>query len=167
MNPHRRISATTKPVLLTSPVMADPLPLAERPTRPLWKNLSFMLMWTSVAASGFGDRLIQLAALPMLGVNEQGASAAQITAAISFWFFLPYMLLTLVGGYLADLLPRKWIMFACDEARGLVLLLALWMAADLIGGQSIPDDQHWKVFLILSLTGVFAAIFNQIGRAHV
>lgn len=140
--------------------MADPLPLDERPTRPLWRNASFMLMWTSVAASGFGDRLIQLAAEPMLGVNEAGVSAAQINAQINFWFFLPYMLLTVVGGYLADLLPRKWIMFACDEGRGLVLLLALWMAADLTGGTAVAEQHHWKVALILICTGALAAIFN-------
>ena len=75
----------------------------------MWRNVSFLLMWSSVAASGFGDRLIQLAAEPMLGVYEQDTSAAQITAAVMFFFFLPYMVLTIAGGWLADHLPRKWM----------------------------------------------------------
>ncbi len=117
-------------------------------------------MWSSVAASGFGDRLIQLAAEPMLGVNEPGASAAQITAGILFFFFAPYMVLTVVGGWLADRLPRKWIMLACDEGRALTLLCAFLMAAGLSALGAIPDAHHWKIYLIMSVTGAFAAIFN-------
>ena len=70
-----------------------------------------MLMWSSVAASGFGDRLIQLAAWSMLGVQLAGADASSIQAGVSFFFFLPYVVLALFAGWLADTLPRKWIMF--------------------------------------------------------
>ena len=131
-----------------------------RGNRPLWRNISFMLMWSSVAASGFGDRLIQLAAEPMLGVYEKEASAARISAAIMFFFFLPYMLLTAVGGYLADRLPRKWIMLACDECRAVVLLIAFFMAAGIGTVGAIGEAHHWKVYLIMACTGGFAAIFN-------
>jgi 1-acyl-sn-glycerol-3-phosphate acyltransferase/predicted MFS family arabinose efflux permease len=117
-------------------------------------------MWSSVAASGFGDRLIQLAAEPMLGVNEPEASASSISSGILFFFCLPYMLFTLVGGYLADRLPRKWIMLACDEARAAILLLAFFMAANLGQLGKIPSDHYWKVYLIMACTGAFAAIFN-------
>ena len=129
-------------------------------TTPLWRNVSFMLMWSSVAASGFGDRLIQLAAEPMLGVYKLDASAARITAAIMFCFFAPYMVLTVVGGWLADRLPRKWIMLACDECRALILLIAFFMAAGLGTAEAIPASHYWKVYLILAATGCFAAIFN-------
>ena len=135
-------------------------------------------MWSSVAASGFGDRLIQLAAEPMLGVYEPGASAAQITAGIMFFFFLPYMALTLAGGWLADHLPRKWIMLVCDESRAMVLLLAFFMvqAGTVV---TIPADHVWfhigatpiytvaKVYLIMFATGCFAAIFNPAKQSTV
>ena len=133
----------------------------------LWRNVSFMLMWSSVAASGFGDRLIQLAAEPMLGVGEQGASAAGISSGIMFFFFLPYMLLTIVGGYLADRLPRKWILLACDEGRAVVLLIAFFMAAKLGTVATIGAAHHWKVYLVMACTGVFAAIFNPAKQSTV
>ena len=66
--------------------MESPLPVLDaRNERPLWRNVSFLLMWSSVAASGFGDRLIQLAAEPMLGVYGEDTSAAQVSAAIMFF----------------------------------------------------------------------------------
>ncbi len=136
-------------------------------TRPLWRNVSFMLMWSSVAASGFGDRLLQLAAEPMLGVYIPGTSAAQVTAAIMFCFFLPYMVLTVVGGWLADHLPRKWIMLACDEFRAVILLIAFFMAAGLGTTKAIDSSHHWKVYLVLAATGAFAAIFNPAKQSTV
>ena len=147
----------------------DPPALAERGrTGPsLWRNVSFLLMWSSVAASGFGDRLIQLAAEPMLGVGKPGASAAGISSGIMFFFFLPYMLLTVVGGYLADRLPRKWILLACDECRAAVLLVAFFMAAGLGTVGAIGPAHHWKVYLVMACTGVFAAIFNPAKQSTV
>ncbi len=128
--------------------------------RTLWRNASFMLMWSSVAASGFGDRMIQLAAEPLLGVKEVGASGAAIQSSIMFFFLLPYMGMTLVGGWLADRVPRKWLMLACDEARALTLLVGFFMAGQLASTAAVPQEHRWKIFLIVALTGVFAAIFN-------
>ena len=133
----------------------------------LWRNVSFLLMWSSVAASGFGDRLIQLAAEPMLGVGKPGASAAAISSGIMFFFFLPYMLLTVVGGYLADRLPRKWIMLACDEGRAVMLLIAFFMAAKLGELGDIGAAHYWKVYLVMACTGAFAAIFNPAKQSTV
>ncbi len=134
---------------------------------PLWRNISFMLMWSSIAASGFGDRVIQLAAEPMLGVTEADASAAGVQAGVMFWFFLPYMLLTLVGGWLSDHVSRKWLMFACDEGRAIVLFVACWWAVDLGLGQAVPEDRQWQVYAIIALTGCCAAIFNPTRLATV
>ena len=138
-------------------------------TSSLWRNVSFLLMWSSVAASGFGDRLIQLAAEPMLGVNvEEGdPQAARITAGVMFFFLLPYMVCTVAGGWLADRVPRKWIMLACDEGRAIVLLVAVFMAAGLGSTQVIPVSHHWKIYLILVATGCFAAIFNPAKQSTV
>ena len=128
--------------------------------RSLWRNVSFLLMWSSVAASGFADRLIQLAAEPMLGVYEENASAARIQSGILFFFFVPSLVLTIVGGWLSDRLPRKWIMLVCDEGRGVVLLVAFFMTMGMGAAEAIPDGQQWKVYLILACTGMFAAVFN-------
>ena len=80
-----------------------------------------MLMWTSVAASGFGDRIVQMVAWELTGISLAGSEPAQITAAITFFFMLPYVLFGTLGGWIADTLPRKWVRVACDEIRaGLV-----------------------------------------------
>ena len=123
-------------------------------------------MWSSVAASGFGDRLIQLAAWSMLGVHLVGADAASIQAGVSFFFFLPYVILGPPAGWLADTLPRKWIMLFCDEARAAVLLLA-FILVPAGAASAIPPDHHWKVFAIIASVGALAAIFSPAKAATI
>jgi len=123
-------------------------------------------MWSSVAASGFGDRVIQLTALTLLGGNQEGIDGTSITAAISFYFFLPYLLLGLPAGWLADKLPRKWIMLSCDESRALMLLLA-FLLVPAAGVAAIPPDHHWKVYAMILSVGVFAAIFQPARNATI
>ena len=125
-----------------------------------------MLMWTSVAASGFGDRLIQLAAWAMLGVQLTGTDAASVQAGVSFFFFLPYVLLGPVAGWLADTLPRKWIMLFCDESRAVVLLVA-FLQVPAGAAAAIPGDHHWKVYAIITAVGVLAAVFSPAKAATI
>lgn len=142
--------------------------LSTRPA-PLWRNLSFALMWTSVAASGFGDRMIQLAAWPLLGLGTGAADDASVQAAVTFFFFLPFFLFGPVGGWLADTLPRKWLMLGCDQMRALVLITAALLLASFwpnyTGKQAINPDhpQAWLaytgVYGMIALTGLFAAFF--------
>jgi 1-acyl-sn-glycerol-3-phosphate acyltransferase len=135
-------------------------------TPPLWRNISFTLMWTSTAASGFGDRMIMLGAWALLGGMIEGTSdSTSIQASTQFFFFLPYILISLPGGWLADRLPRKWLLLGCDEIRGLILLLAFFAVASASGPANIPDDHHWKVHLALAAIGTFAAIFNPTRNA--
>ncbi|MCE9590928.1 MAG: MFS transporter [Planctomycetes bacterium] len=142
------------------------VPPEERRSTPLWRNLSFTLMWTSTAASGFGDRMIQLAAWSMLGINLVGAQGSSIQAAISFWFFLPYIVLSGIGGWLADTLPRRFILFGCDAARAVILLAAMLMAPTGAAG-AIPAEYHWKVYLIIAAVGSMAAIFSPTRAATI
>ena len=132
---------------------------------PLWRNLSFTLMWTSTAASGFGDRMIMLAAFTLLGGTGEDASSTGINAAINFFFFLAYLPFSIPGGYLADRLPRKWLMLACDEARGCLLLLAFFLVAAATQLAVLPPEHHWKVAAVLFAVGTFAAIFNPTRNA--
>lgn len=138
-----------------------------RKPAPLYRNISFTLMWTSTAASGFGDRMIMLGALALLGGLAAGQNdSTAIQASTQFWFFLPYLVFTLIGGYLADKLPRKWLMLGCDESRSLLLLLACWLLIGMADGPAeLAKSQHWKVYAILTAVGVFAAIFNPTRNA--
>lgn len=135
-----------------------------RPT-PLWRQINFSLMWTSTAASGFGDRMIMLASLTLIGGLAAGGDATALNAATQFWFFLPYLFFSVVGGWLSDRLPRKWVLLACDESRGLILLYCAWLLIAATGSAHLPDEQHWKIYASLFAIGSFAAIFNPARNA--
>ncbi len=146
--------------------MPTPQSPAINPPSPLWRNLSFTLMWTSTAASGFGDRMIMLGAWALLGGMIHGSTdSTSIQASTQFFFFLPYIFFSIPGGWLADRLPRKWMLLSCDEARGLILLLAFFAVAQAGGPADIPHDHHWKVYLALAAIGCFAAVFNPTRNA--
>ncbi|XAM00230.1 MFS transporter [Phycisphaeraceae bacterium D3-23] len=134
---------------------------------PLWRNLSFTLMWTSTAASGYGDRMIMLGALAMLGGLAENSDSSAIQASTQFWFFLPYLVFNLFGGWLADHLPRKWLLLGCDESRGLILLGSVIALAGLTGSAQLPEGHAWKVWATLAAIGTFAAIFNPTRNAIV
>lgn len=141
--------------------------MSTRPV-PLWRHVSFTLMWTSTAASGFGDRMIMLTALALLGgLVEDIGNRSGIQAGTQFWFFLPYVLFSIPAGWLADRLPRKWLLLSCDESRGLLLLLAFHLVAAASGSADIPAGHHWKVYAILFAVGTFAAVFNPTRNAIV
>jgi 1-acyl-sn-glycerol-3-phosphate acyltransferase len=137
-----------------------------RPT-PLWRNVGFQVLWFSTAASGFGDRMIELAAVPMLGVLSSDAQAAPIFAKVYFFFFLPWIVVTPIGGWLADTLPRKWVLLACDEGRALILFAAFVMVpAGLVTRNiHIAPDQYWKVCAVLLAVGALASIFSPTRNA--
>ena len=134
--------------------------------KPLWRNVSFMLMWSSVAASGFGDRLIQIAAWSMLGIHLVGADAASIQAGVSFFFFLPYVVLGPMAGWVADTLSRKWVMLFCDEVRAGILLLS-FLLVPAGAAMAIPANHHWKVYGVITAVGVLAAVFSPAKAATI
>ena len=161
--------------------MSDPHDAVDAARRtPLWRNLSFTLMWTSTAASGFGDRMIMLAALALLGGLVAGIdNRAGIQASTQFFFFVPYIVFSIVGGWLADHVPRKWLLLACDEARGVILFTCFVLLYAATGSADMPRDtvwftlgqfdvpRYWQVYVALFAIGVFAAIFNPTRSAIV
>ena len=134
--------------------------MSTRPLTPLWRNFSFTLMWTSTAASGFGDRMMMVAALALLGALGAASESTALNAGTQFWFFLPYLFFSLPAGWLSDHLPRKWVMFFCDETRAAILFLGFWLIPEDLTTGGIPVDQHWKVMGILFLVGTAASFFN-------
>lgn len=136
---------------------ADTASLNDAPSA-LWRNVSFHLLWSSTFASGVGDRMAMLAAMAMLGYAGEGAENSSISSAVDFFFFLPYLLWSPFAGWMADRLPRKWLMFAADELRGLFVLTALWFMPA-VTGQAMAEHQWWMVWAMMCAIGVMAATF--------
>ncbi len=153
------------PHLLHSPPMSQTVP-ADHTHTPLWRNPNFTLMWTSVAASGFGDRLIMLIGMALLGVTKTDTASVSISAAINFWFFLPYLLISPPGGWLADMFPRKWIMVFCDEGRAGLLFYA-FILIPAVGAVPLLTDSPEKVYGLIAAVGCLAAVFNPSRNATV
>ncbi len=109
--------------------------------------------------------MIMLGALALLGGMTQHADDTSIQASTQFWFFLSYIFFSIPGGYLADRLPRKWLMLGCDESRSVILMFAFGMLAAASGPAAVPEQEHWKVYATLFAVGGFAAIFNPTRNA--
>jgi 1-acyl-sn-glycerol-3-phosphate acyltransferase len=132
---------------------------------PLIRHFSFLLLWSSVAASGFGDRLIQLVAWEMLGIQLEGAQASSVSASVTFAFFAPYLIGAPLGGWLADRLPRKWLLLTCDEGRAAALFLAMILVPT--GATALPPEHHWKLYAVVASVGLLAAVFSPTKLATV
>ncbi len=130
---------------------------------PLWRHVSFTLMWSSVAASGFGDRMIQLAAWEMLGIDLPGAQASSIQAAVYCIFFIPYLIFSPLGGWLADTFNRKWILLGCDEVRGLLLVIAVFVLPMGVA----QANEVWMIYALIFGVGAMAAIFSPTRNATI
>ena len=83
-------------------------PLAERP---------FRLLWLGRVASAAGDALVPVAlAFAVLSVRHSATALGGVLAA----FTIARVSFTLVGGVVADRLPRRAVMIGCDAARAIV-----------------------------------------------
>jgi MFS family permease len=84
--------------------------------KPL-RERQFRLLWLGQVASGMGDALIPVAlAFAVLSVNRSATALGGVLAA----FTLTRVVFTLVGGVVADRLPRRAVMLACDAVRAAV-----------------------------------------------
>ncbi len=100
--------------------MADLEIPRRRPPRP-----------ATAAEPGFSDHVVQHRRRGVRRSDDRAGRAADArrrrrirpgrpdpAAAIYFWFFLPWMVITPVGGWLADTLPRKWIITRLRRGAG-------------------------------------------------
>jgi MFS family permease len=84
--------------------------------KPL-RERQFRLLWLGQVASGMGDALVPVAlAFAVLSVNRSATALGGVLAA----FTLTRVAFTLVGGVVADRLPRRAVMLACDAVRAVV-----------------------------------------------
>ena len=116
-----------------------------------------MFRWLAI---GVGTHLLAvpgLAALGLTTVDDPAAQEIHKTAAVEaltwgiFWFTLPYLLLPVYAGWLADRFSKRSVIVWCKAAEiGLMVLV--------IG--AILSGQVWLLFGVLFLVGAQAALFG-------
>jgi MFS family permease len=100
----------------------------------LWRDRDFVRYWAGQTVSQVGSQITQLA-LPLVALLQLGASSTAV-GVLRAVEFLPYLLLTLPVGVLADRRRRRPLMVGADLGR--VLLLALVPLCALLDVLSMP-----------------------------
>lgn len=122
--------------------------------RSLWRSPDFLKFWTGQSISKLGDTFTQLA-MPLLILQLTHAPLALgiYTAA----YYVPYLLVGLPAGALADRFPRRRLMIGCDSVRSLGLLLITALSiAGILTGHTI-----WIVYVV-AVALVVATIFFDV-----
>lgn len=117
------------------------VPLRQRP---------FRLLWLGRVASAAGDALVPVAlAFAVLAVGHSAVALGGVLAA----FLGSRVVFTLAGGVVADRLPRRAVMLACDGVRAVVE--ALTAALLITGHMTLP-----LFFVTGAIFGAASAFFG-------
>lgn len=105
---------------MTTSAMPAEQPRTTRPDRPgrLWRNRSYMLLWSGQAVSTIGTE-ISTVAFPLLVLFMTNSPAqAGLMGAVRA---LPYLFFSLPAGALVDRWDRKRVMIICDTGRAIAM----------------------------------------------
>ena len=135
--------------------MSSPKADVKRETLParLLGNRNFALLWLACGIGVLGHHLSGAAVLRSLGAADHPDSTV-LMARMTMCFVLPFFLLGPLAGWLADRLPRKWIMVTANSGRAVLLVGFAGLMACCEGWGP------WGAFLPLVLVGIFAAGFS-------
>ena len=93
----------------------------------------FRLLWLGRVSSSVGDSLMNVAlAFAVLSVSGSATALGGVLAC----YTVSRIALTLIGGVLADRLPRREVMLACDGVRAIVQIFTATML--LTGQMTLP-----------------------------
>lgn len=117
----------------------------------------FRLLWLGRVSSAVGDALVPVAlAFAVLSVNRSATALGGVLAA----FMVARVAFTLVGGVVADRLPRRGVMLACDAVRAVVEAFTAVML--LTGHMTLP-----LFFVTAAVFGAASAFFGPASDALV
>ncbi|MDX6683071.1 MAG: hypothetical protein QOG94_3110 [Solirubrobacteraceae bacterium] len=121
-----------------------------RPLLRVLRNRDYRLLWLANTTSTLGDRIVTVALA--LFVVEQTGSATDLGLVVTA-YLLPLIAFTLLGGVLADRLPRHRVVVVTDLARfALHALLALLIVSG--------EVRIWHVVAIGVLFGSAEAFYR-------
>ncbi|HEX8727672.1 MAG TPA: MFS transporter [Ktedonobacterales bacterium] len=86
--------------------------------QPLWRRRNYLTLWGGKLVSATGSQMTQIAFPLLVLALTQSAVIAGLAGALRM---LPYLLLSLPAGALADRWDRRRVMLLCDSGRALAL----------------------------------------------
>jgi MFS family permease len=104
------------------------------PPTSVWRDRDFVRYWTGQTVSEVGSQVTELA-LPLVALLQLGASSTEV-GVLRAVAFVPYLVLSLPAGVLADRRRRRPLMIGADLGRA--VLLALVPLAALLDVLSLP-----------------------------
>ncbi len=134
--------------------------------RSLLANRNFILLWAAYGVSALGDHLSEMGLLAIQhALDADKTDATRRQAIMLFVFMFPFFAIGPFCGWVADRLPRKWIMIGADVVRcvlmiellPILLMLERWYSPEYRDGQAVSLT---VAVLPLAFVGVFAAFFS-------
>ncbi|MFJ6795509.1 MFS transporter [Streptomyces sp. NPDC091268] len=135
---------------MSSPPATPTRTSAARPRRPAWAGRNYTLLTGAAVVTNLGSHgALIAAAFAVMEAGGSGGDVGLVAAART----LPLVLFLLIGGALADRLPRHRVMVA---ANALNCVSQAAFAALVLAG----DPQLWQMMLLTALCGTGTAFFN-------
>src|SRR5712692_9219172 len=122
----------------------------ERKPTPLFRNKDYLLLWSGQIVSSVGTQTTLLALPLLVLIMTNSPLQAGLVGAIRL---LPYLLLSLPAGALADRWNRKRMMILSDTVR--MIALASIPVAFLFGGPSLV-----QLYIVSLVEGTFYVFFD-------
>lgn len=131
-------------------VADPPAPGSVRPPS-LLRSRNFLLLWSGQTVSELGTRIAGVA-VPLLAADTLHASVFQVSL-LTFLAWLPYLLVSLPAGILADRVDQRRLMILCDLGRGALMLSLPGVA--LVGQLTLG-----YLYTVVGLSGVLTVLFT-------
>ena len=139
----------------------------------LFQNRNFMLLWAAYGISAMGDHLSEMAILKTQDALNPEVDIIPLSARMTFFMFVPFLLLSPIAGSLADRFSRRGIMVFADLAR--VALHGRGREAGEVGGGQLgrrlaegvdgrePAGSHHEAHVVLVDAGQLAELVGGRG----
>ena len=129
--------------------------IANIPMLRAFKSQPFLFLWSGQTISLLGDSIFSIA-LAWSVVELTGSSTAMSLVVVAQ--LIPTIIFVLLGGVVADRLPRRQILLFSDVFRGTIVLLVAV-------GSWLHLLQFWQIVLLALLFGVADSFFTPAYRS--
>ncbi len=124
---------------------------------PLLRNRDFLLLWSGQGVSQIGAKVLQIGLV--WWAMERGGSLAAVSGALVATS-VPFVIVGLFAGVLADKLDRRALMVACEGGNALIVLALAYLAwSDLL---TLP-----MLMAGTALVSTLAAVFSPAAMAAI